>query len=261
MLFGIHAARQAEAIDVVLEADPAQQIDQNEVELILVLGPREPVIDPSVMDVLDRVARAQGLGDPPRGLPGILFDRLVERAVAKAVDKVFANAARKENRVHPRIGHPAPGHRGGQVRDIVATDRNLAAVPGGAAGQDARHHAGRGTAVGDNRYAGRQVAFERCMLENDAAMDVGHLQFLRDERADEAHVLLGLGHVLDRQEPFGREMLHNLIILHLHVEPLLIPIDQLFQWGRQLPIGADHGHQLTDVEPTPQREISADRVE
>ena len=56
-------------------------------------------------------------------------------------------------------------------------------------------------------------------------------------------------------------MLDDLIVLHLHVEALLVPVDQLLQGRRQFAIGADDRDELADVEAAAQREIAADRVE
>ena len=56
-------------------------------------------------------------------------------------------------------------------------------------------------------------------------------------------------------------MLDDLVVLDLHVEALLVPVDQLLQGRRQLPIGADHGDELADVEAAAQGEIAADGVE
>ena len=56
-------------------------------------------------------------------------------------------------------------------------------------------------------------------------------------------------------------MLGDLIVFHLHVEALLIPVDQLLERRRQLAIGGDDGDELADVERAAQGEIAADRVE
>ena len=56
-------------------------------------------------------------------------------------------------------------------------------------------------------------------------------------------------------------MLRHLLVLHLHVEALLVPVDQLLQRRRQFAIGGDHGDELADVERAADREIAADRVE
>ncbi len=66
---------------------------------------------------------------------------------------------------------------------------------------------------------------------------------------------------LRRQQLLGGELLHHLVVLDLHVEPLLVPIDQLFQGRRQLTIGGDDGHQLPDVELAGERQVAADRIE
>src|SRR5215211_8759557 len=61
---GVDRARQAEAVDVVTQADAAQEVDQNSIEMVLVLGPGQSVVDPRVVNALDRIARPHGLGEP-----------------------------------------------------------------------------------------------------------------------------------------------------------------------------------------------------
>ena len=56
-------------------------------------------------------------------------------------------------------------------------------------------------------------------------------------------------------------MLHDLIVFDLHVESLLVPVDQLLQGRRQLPVGGDDGDELADIELPAQGEIAAHRIE
>jgi len=46
-----------------------------------------------------------------------------------------------------------------------------------------------------------------------------------------------------------------------HVEALLVPVDQLLDGRRQLAIGRDDGHELTEIQPAGQGEVAAERVE
>src|SRR3954451_22304163 len=64
-----------------------------------------------------------------------------------------------------------------------------------------------------------------------------------------------------RQQPLRREVLDDLIVFDLDVEPLLVPVDQLLQRRRQLPIGGDDGDELADVEAAAKGQVAADRVE
>jgi hypothetical protein len=56
-------------------------------------------------------------------------------------------------------------------------------------------------------------------------------------------------------------VLDDLVVLHLHVEALLVPVDQLLQGWRQVAVSGDHGDELADVQAAFQREVTADRVE
>ncbi len=95
-----------------------------------------------------------------------------------------------------------------------------------------------------------------------SAMRVHDREPLDHERAGERLVVACRSLLLgSRQQPLRREVLDDLIVLDLHVEPLLVPVDQLLQRRRQLPIGGDDGDELADVEAAAKREIAADRVE
>ena len=88
------------------------------------------------------------------------------------------------------------------------------------------------------------------------------VQPLDHERAGERRVVACRSVLLgSRQQPLRREVLDDLIVFDLDVEPLLVPVDQLLQRRRQLPIGGDDGDELADVEAAAQRQIAADRVE
>ncbi len=65
-------------------------------------------------------------------------------------------------------------------------------------------------------------------------MGVGDAHVLGDEGTDERPVLEVAGAVVEREEALRREMLHDLVVLDLHVEALLVPVDQLLQRRRQL---------------------------
>ena len=51
------------------------------------------------------------------------------------------------------------------------------------------------------------------------------------------------------------------VYFDLHVEALLIPVDQVLQRRGQLLVGGDDRDELADVEPAGDREIAADQVE
>ena len=57
------------------------------------------------------------------------------------------------------------------------------------------------------------------------------------------------------------KLLDDLLVLDLHVEALLIPVDQLLQRRRQVLVGGDDGHELADVELAGDREDSRRPVE
>ena len=57
------------------------------------------------------------------------------------------------------------------------------------------------------------------------------------------------------------EALDDLRVFHLHVEALLVPVDQVLERRGQLLVGGDDGDELADVEPAGDREIAADQVE
>ena len=65
----------------------------------------------------------------------------------------------------------------------------------------------------------------------------------------------GIEHLADR------ELLDDLRVLHLHVEALLVPVDQVLQRRGQLLVGGDDGDELADVEAAGDREVAADQVE
>ena len=50
------------------------------------------------------------------------------------------------------------------------------------------------------------------------------------------------------RHPANGELLDDLLVLDLHVEALLVPVDQLLHRRRQVAIGGDHRHELADVE-------------
>ena len=58
-----------------------------------------------------------------------------------------------------------------------------------------------------------------------------------------------------------RELLDDLRVFHLHVEALLVPVDQVLQRAGQVLVGVDDGDQLADVEPAGDREKAADDIE
>src|SRR4029450_3414356 len=60
---------------------------------------------------------------------------------------------------------------------------------------------------------------------------------------------------------FHGELLDDLAELHLNIEPLLVPVDELLDRRRQVLVGRDHGHQLPDIERASEREIAPHRVE
>ncbi len=58
-----------------------------------------------------------------------------------------------------------------------------------------------------------------------------------------------------------REALDDLRVFDLHVEALLVPVDQVLERRGQVLVGGDDGDELSDVEPPGDREISADQIE
>ena len=67
---------------------------------------------------------------------------LPERLVAQAVDKVVANAARKQNGVDSRIGELLPGDGRRDLAQVLFADADRAAEVRDAAGEDLRQDAG-----------------------------------------------------------------------------------------------------------------------
>ena len=57
------------------------------------------------------------------------------------------------------------------------------------------------------------------------------------------------------------EGLDDLRVLDLHVEALLIPVDQVLERRGQLLVGGDDGDELTDVEPAGDRQVAAHQIE
>ena len=73
---------------------------------------------------------------------------------------------------------------------------------------------------------------------------------------------VGVGVLEGGVEYVGRlELLGHLVVLDLHVEPLLVPVDQLLHRARQVLVGGDHRDQRADVEPAADRQQAAGRVE
>ena len=186
-------------------------------------------------------------------------------SMAQAVDQVVANACRETGsarRPHRRDGvRRRLSGRSARLRSPIWTSPAYSVVR---RADDAREGAGRRAAVGrrcPTRAGSGQV--ERDAVD-DRRRHAGRvtLQVLDHERAGERLVVaLRQRPPRRRQEPLRREMLDDLVVLDLHVEALLVPVDQLLQRRRQLAIGGDHGDELADVEAAAQREIAADRVE
>ena len=143
----------------------------------------------------------------------------------------------------------------------MLADLDAAAVAALAAGEDAGDDPGGGRAVADDGEARRQSVAERQALEQEAALRIRHAEVFDDELAGQGRVRQRRGRILRRAEPLGREMLHDLIVFDLHVEALLVPVDQLLQGRRQLPVGGDDGDELADIELPAQGEIAAHRIE
>src|SRR3546814_3397233 len=57
------------------------------------------------------------------------------------------------------------------------------------------------------------------------------------------------------------ELVDHLLVLDLHVEALLVPVDQLLDRRRQILVGGDDGNQRADVEAAGDREQAAAGVE
>ena len=92
---GVDAAGEAEAVEIVAEAEALQVLNQNAVELVLVRGAGELVIDPAVMDALDRVAGPLRLDKAPSRLL-LAFLRAADRVVTE-------NESKKPKEDDPKI--------------------------------------------------------------------------------------------------------------------------------------------------------------
>ena len=66
---------------------------------------------------------------------------------------------------------------------------------------------------------------------------------------------------LRRHLVLDRELLDHLGVLDLHVETLLVPVDQLLDRARQVLVGRDHGDQGADVQAALNHQVAADQIE
>ena len=238
-----------------------EEVEKDPVEVVRIPCAGHRIVDPVIADALDRVPGAQGFGETPRHFPRILL-ALLDGPEPQAIHEIVADRAGEQDRVDAHIDEVPSGHLRRKAGKVASADRDGTAEIGRAPADDPRHGARGRRPVGDQRGPRGQLDHESDVLEDEAPVGIRRADLLRDQRADERFVLAGNRLLLlDREQPLGREMLHDLIVLHLHVEPLLIPVDQFLQGAaaaRDRPRSRRRAGRCRDC---PQSQIAADGVE
>ena len=252
MALGIDLAEEAEAINLLAHADAGKPVEDQGVELARIGDAGLGVVDPVGRERCDRVSGAVRLGERLGvGHGGI------RRAAVEAVHDVLAQGPREQDRVDAREGD-APGERGARpFGKVVALEGDPAGGRHRPARQHPREGRGGGTTVADDADDRRQRQGEG---------DVGEhrpVRFLHADALGGQPPAQGLvaARRIEPEQALGQELLQHLLVLHLHVEALLVPVDQLLEGRRQVAIGRDHRDELADAELALQGEVAADAVE
>ena len=210
-----------------------------------------------------RCCRKRAPRAPPPLRARFLLDR-PQRRVAQAVDQAVAQARLREIGVRLGIADAPAGHRhpaasrsacrrtwmrpeAGSTSRANASARYSPPAPTGPTAATASPGASR-SVVGSS-----SVAPDSSRIDDVARRDLAR----RCAAAASASSFCsaGIEHVADG------ELLDDLRVLHLHVEALLVPVDQVLERRGQVLVGGDDGDELADVEAAGDREVAADQIE
>jgi hypothetical protein len=182
--------------------------------------------------------------------------------VLQAVNQILPDREWEEVGILADIADPPAGHGLGQIFQLPVANRDRAR---GRVDQVGKQHA-------EMLFAARAVA-DDCQVIGQAHLEADRFDepgvgFVEqgDRRANqialERRSRICLRILRRRIEQVGRlKLLDNLVVLDLHVQALLVPVDQLLDRTGQVLVGEDHGHQGTDIQTAADRQQTPHGIE
>ena len=222
------------------------------------------VIDPVRVDVQQAVTRALRLVQPELALAelAIRVDPLANRVVFQGVDEVFPHGHRKQIRRRTHVASDPSGHRFRCVDQIDTADSERASGGEHEPRQQLRQFRTPACMVAEDCHTLVQRQLERHSVQHRGAGVIRQGDVGRHDAA-----MTGQFRCRDHPLHFGRcdvldrELLDHLGVLDCHVEPLLVPVDQLLHRVWQVLVCGNDRYQRTDVETPHDDQVPADRIE
>ena len=264
MVRRIHRASQTEFEYRLLKLHRLQDLDDARVDVLGARGARGLVVDPVGIEIEQSTVGALCLFHLKLVLLELLagVDPLAQRIVLEPVEQVVAHAGRKKVGRRTDVGDGASGHRLGRLGDVDSTDLQLAAARHHQASEHLRQLAHAGGVRAEDCHMLIDADFERNAVNQlrsrfpfEGQVGRAHRSGLRQLR------LLDRSLALRRHHVVHRELLDHLGVLDLHVQALLIPVDQLLDRAGQVLVGGNHRHQRADVQAPHDHQITAHQVE
>ena len=164
----------------------------------------------------------------------------------------------EDDSFRPDIGTATTNGAARRPPQIFARNTRCPGIGGDAAPDDLRQRACRIHAGAGERDVLTQRQRQAHAIETRLAARSNDTQRLQ---IDAARGEIGRRRVGQRRGLRRTELFDDLIELLADVHALLIPVDQLLYWRRQVAIGRDDSDELADIERPRQRVIAADRIE
>ena len=153
---------------------------------------------------------------------------LADLPLPQPVQDVVPKRSGKQHRIDAGIADAPPDLGARQPGEVPLPDLELSRMVVRAPRQHPGHRSGGRAAIGDDREARGQIEPEAGVLDHLVAMAVERLQTRRHEFARQRRLVRRYLVVIlvDWHQLLGGEIADDLVVLHLHVEPLLVPVDQ-----------------------------------